>query len=455
MIEEIIEKYYIIDNDKKRDLGEIFTPLELVKKMLDQLPSSVWKNPELKWLDPCAGFGVFSVEVYSRLMRSLKSSFEDESRRSKHIVENMLFNVEIDKKNEDSLKQIFYELDPSATPNVWRLDFFSWADPHLNNSFDVIMGNPPYNLNGLNKGGTYHIPYWAMFCLRCCDLLKKGGYLTFVHPPGWRKPSGITKSAGDVLKKYIKEGGLRFLSVNDTRNAPFPPVDYYVYKKGRRERKTATRCTFQGVSYKESVHDFSSASFIPNMITDSSESILKKIINKPGHSPFNFIRDNRFRFPVSQTKAKGIPHVYYYENNTYKLVNLSENQMKQMNGEKIPDYYTKPKIVISFDKPKKVGELYPVFYDGKHPIGTTTNVAYEIIDPKKAELYVSFLSSKLITFLMRITQYSSPPNRKNDLKVLNNIKRPNYRKIKTDEDIYKHYSLTKPEIDLINQIVDY
>ena len=93
----------------KDERGEVFTPMKLVGEMLDTLPEEVWKNPNLKWLDPAAGMGNFPVAVYMRLIEGLRyvKGYENEEKRRKHILENMLYMVEIDKTNVFMMRKIF------------------------------------------------------------------------------------------------------------------------------------------------------------------------------------------------------------------------------------------------------------------------------------------------------------------------------------------------------------
>ena len=63
-------------NGNKHDLDH--STQQSVNEMLDTLPKEVWKNPNLKWLDPSAGMGNFPVAVYMRLMEGLKSVIEDD-----------------------------------------------------------------------------------------------------------------------------------------------------------------------------------------------------------------------------------------------------------------------------------------------------------------------------------------------------------------------------------------
>ncbi len=79
---------------EKKENGEVFTPMILVNEMLDKLPNGVWKNKNLKWFDPATGMGNFPIAVYLRLMEGLK----DEKIRKKHILENMLYMCELNKK---------------------------------------------------------------------------------------------------------------------------------------------------------------------------------------------------------------------------------------------------------------------------------------------------------------------------------------------------------------------
>ena len=63
--------------------------------MLDLLPDRVWRDPALKWLDPCTKSGVFLYQVAQRLMDGLKSEIPDYKDRLEHIYRNMLYGIAI------------------------------------------------------------------------------------------------------------------------------------------------------------------------------------------------------------------------------------------------------------------------------------------------------------------------------------------------------------------------
>jgi hypothetical protein len=56
---------------------------------------------------------------------------------------------------------------------------------------------------------------------------------------------------------------------------------------------------------------------------------------------------------------------------------------------------------------------------------------------------ITFLNSKLIHFILKITQYSPPPNQINEYNILNMFSKPNEGNIITDEDIYKCMKRTR------------
>jgi type I restriction-modification system DNA methylase subunit len=113
--------------EKRKENDEVFTPPFLINEMLDRLPNNVWSDPAKTWLDPCAGIGNFSVFVLERLIEGLKEWEPDEESRKKHILENMLYHVEM---NPDSLAKLQKVLNPEGkyTLNVHCGDFLAFAD---------------------------------------------------------------------------------------------------------------------------------------------------------------------------------------------------------------------------------------------------------------------------------------------------------------------------------------
>jgi len=460
---EIVRKHLTPKDNERKLFGEIFTPLELVCEMLSRLPDGVWTNKNLKWLDPANGIGNFPIVVYYKLMETLKSVPEKD--RSKHIIENMLYMNELNPINVALCKKIFKMIDPGSKPNLMTSNFLSefmvtgkdkffFGDVK---EFDVIIGNPPYNENGVGKGGGV---FWKQFVFKAFDLLNDEGLLELVHPLGWRKPKGEHISAGDVFDRF-KESLILFVKISDVKIPHFPRVDFYVVQKDAKndERyliekthkeksnyKTHVINEFEGIKY-DGYLELSDMDFIPNLVRDDVISIIKKISDKPGDK-LDIIRNQSFKPNKDDTTSKtGVPHAYYYVpgDNSYKdAFKKYENSA--------PEYISYNKFVLTANSGKQKGYLYPKYYT--KPIGTTANTMYQLIEKNDdVDSMMMLFKSKLINFILKITQYSESPNHKNEFKILNMITKPTDTTLKTDDDVYKYYGITAKEVELIQSVL--
>ena len=164
---QYIDEQSLIPNKNSKELsGEVFTPISIIKEILNKLPKNVWSNPKLKWLDPCVGIGNFMIIVYFRLMDGLKTWKNNEEKRKQHILENMLYMVEINPKSISILRSIFcddlYEL------NIYNCSFL---DDIFLDKFNIILGNPPYNEKGIGRTKGSRMPFWPKF-VNFCAMIK-------------------------------------------------------------------------------------------------------------------------------------------------------------------------------------------------------------------------------------------------------------------------------------------
>ena len=181
-----------VDKEDKEMYGEILTPFSLIEDMFSLLPSSVFQQKNKQWLDTGAGSGFFSMVLYHKLYEGLRTQIPLHNERHQHIIENMLFMVELRENNIEKLKQMFGE-----KANIIYCDFLSIDyHPSLIKSFDFIIGNPPFHFNGMKKVPTNTIKSkktdgitpWISFIKRSLDLLKFNGQLLYIVPSIWMKP---------------------------------------------------------------------------------------------------------------------------------------------------------------------------------------------------------------------------------------------------------------------------
>lgn len=278
---------FINDNLKPKDIekkirGEVFTPMKLVGEMLDTLPEEVWKNPNLKWLDPAAGMGNFPVAVYMRLMEGLRNvaGYEDDEKRRKHILENMLYMVEIDKTNVFMMRKIFcgkiYKL------NIFEGSFINFS-PNKKNifkkinidiKFDIILGNPPFQYKEPQNKKSQTI--WYLFIKRSYEeLLKDKGYLLFVHPSGWRDIDGDYRE----IFNYIKMSNLIYLSMNSFKEGQRifggsgTNFDYYLVQNIKTNNNITNINDIDNKEYKINLNNFD---FVPSGKINTFQNLLTK-----------------------------------------------------------------------------------------------------------------------------------------------------------------------------------
>ncbi len=191
-IYEILEAHLPAKSREKADLGEVFTPVEMIQNLYNHFPKSVLADPNSTFLDPAAGIGNFGVVLYFTLMETLAQKIPNNAKRSAHILEKMIYMVELNTANTATAKKIFADLDSAATPNIAQEDFLKISDDQQGlkykgwpTHYTVVIGNPPYNIGGTGLEGQKraHIPFTA----HGLQILKPRGFLAYICPPSYRE----------------------------------------------------------------------------------------------------------------------------------------------------------------------------------------------------------------------------------------------------------------------------
>ena len=190
LLTSTFDQSFNVPLERKSTYGEVKTDYKLIEKMFNLIPKKLFKNPNIKWCDPCCGSGEFMIYLFKILYTSLQDIFPEPKLRRDHIIHNMLWMVEINEFHIPRLNDIFGE-----DANIIHGSFLD-----INNlDVDIVIGNPPFNINGPIKVPTNKyrickktdgISIWSRFIIHSLmTMLKKSryGYLLFITPSIWMK----------------------------------------------------------------------------------------------------------------------------------------------------------------------------------------------------------------------------------------------------------------------------
>jgi len=259
---------------------EVFTPPEFANKMLDTLTdawatknggANIWADKTVKFLDPCTKSGVFLREITRRLTKGLEQEIPELEQRVNHILTKQVFGIAITQitsllarrsvycskhaKGKHSIAKSFASDDGNIwfkrTKHTWNdtkcefcgapkaildreaeLENYAYAFIHTDNiktrlaelfggnmQFDVIIGNPPYQLSD-GGAGTSAMPIYQLFVEQAKALEPR--FLSMVTPARWvAGGKGLDDFRGRMLHDRHLRVLVDFLDASDA----FPGVD--------------------------------------------------------------------------------------------------------------------------------------------------------------------------------------------------------------------------------------
>jgi len=372
-----------------------FTPIDFVINQVEKVPID-YSNPNLKFFFPAAGHGTYAIVIFWKLFYGLSEIFIEEEKRSRHILKNMLYLNEINSwHNRQLFKQGFL--------NVYHGDLLKYE---TDMKFDVIVGNPPFQEKVGNRKTE---PLWNKFVLKVFDMVKDGGYVSLVHPSGWRSSKGKFKK----IQKLILNENLLYLSMNDF-NEGFKVFgvgtnfDYYVVQKSEDYNQTI----ISDVDGNQTITNLKGMEFIPNGLFEK----FNNIIAKDGEEKVNVLY-SRSQYGTDKSNMSRI----LTGNNIYPCVYT----ITQKDG--INLFYSDVRGDIHFDVPKVIWSnglgTYPIV-DSEGTYGLT-QFSYGIVDSvENLENIKIAMESEEFIELMSYVKYT---NNKYDYKIISTFKKDFWR----------------------------
>jgi len=472
---------------------EVFTPPNLVNQILDMLPEDLWSNKNAKFLDPVSKSGVFLREIAKRLIKGLENDFPDIEERVDHILTNQLYGIAITEltsllsrrsvycskyadgnysiansfetpngnirynriehtwKNGKCIfcgaSQENYDRDDSLETHAYEFIHTENPEELFNMRFDVIIGNPPYQLE-TGGSGKQAKPIYHLFIQQAKRLNPR--FLSMITPARWFSGGmGLNEFRNEMLNDRCIKKLVDYKSSRDV----FPGVDiaggvcYFL-----RERDYQGDCEVRTILQDNFTIEDRRLNEFDIFIRDSRAlNIIRKVKDKYTE----FLNDL-----VTPIKPFGMPTNYPPKNNGVKCWFVQKIGMKYASPEDVKDPFNtldKWKILVpkapiagqtDFSKPIRIYHSKNAFIAEPGECCTESYIVAGAFNSKDEALsYRSYLFTKVVRFLILQTVISQDINKKNFIYV------PDLKKYEghyTDEYLCKEFDITDEEWSYIN-----
>jgi site-specific DNA-methyltransferase (adenine-specific) len=493
---------------------EVFTPPELANRMLDTLAeawaadhggANLWADKTVKFLDPCTKSGVFLREITSRLAKGLEAEIPNLEDRVNHILTQQVFGIGIThltsllarrsvycSKHANGINSIAKGFD-SDHGNIWfermnhswdvdkckycgagkvifdrpdGLESYAYAFIHTDNikkrlaeifrgnmQFDVIIGNPPYQV--ASDGGTRDLPIYHHFVEQAKKLEPR--FLLMVIPSRWMA-GGLGLS--DFRRTML--GDRRIRDLVDYTNAAevFPSVGinggvcYFLW-----DAEYDGQCNISSVKAGEINGPINRRLDEFDVLVRDSRSlnILRKVRerNEPLVNTI-LARDKEFGWTSNfddfhdQPKKEDIP-LYYIRTMKRSVGYISRD--KVIKSQHLVDTWKLlvPAVGSGRERERSGVDLVlgPSLIAPSPSVCTQSFLFFFVLSRKEAESLQSYYATRFFRFLVslrKITQHATHST-------YSWVPMQLWDRIWTDEELYNKYNLAKEEIDFIESVI--
>ena len=490
---------------------EVFTPPEFANRMLDTLAeawaadhdgASLWADKTVRFLDPFTKSGAFLREITSRLTVGLAQEIPDLQERVNHILTKQVFGIGITRltsllarrsvycskyaNGAHSVAKDFASEDGNIwferTEHSWKkgkctfcgasqaaldrgegLETHAYAFIHTDNiktrmaelfgndmQFDVIIGNPPYQLG--SDGGTRDVPIYQHFVEQAKKLEPR--LLTMIIPSRWMAAGLGLKNFRDLM---LADKHIRQLVDYERMDQVFPGVDfeggacYFLW-----DRDYEGLCDVTTITGDEIVGPVKRLLSEFDILVRNSQalSILKKILAYEEISITSILSaDKEFGWTSNFTE-------FHNEQQAGDIALHYNRSGKRLTGwiartdiNKSVHLIDKWKVMVSAAygergaRPARI--LSPTFITSSPSVCTQTYLFFSVANKKEADSVNSYLQTRFFRFLVslrKITQHATRAT-------YTWVPMQTWDRQWTDEFLYDKYGITQSETEFIKSMI--
>lgn len=477
---------------------EVFTPPEIANDMLDMLPQELFSDPNTKFLDPACKSGVFLREIAKRLIDGLADQIPNLQERLDHIFHEQLYGIAITELTSLlSRRSLYCTKYPNSEYSVSRFDDQSGnirykKIPHrwengkcvfcgvtqkegtydregmeihayellhtvhperiFQMKFDVIIGNPPYQLNVGVEKENFAIPIYQKFIDQAKRLNPR--FLCMIIPARWYTGG---RGLDAFRKEMLNDRHLKVIVDYPDSKDCFQGVDiaggicYFL-----RDKAYEGDCTFTSIqkqAHNTAVRALNEFDIFPRY--NQALSVIHKVLAKHEktlqetvsvQTPFGFIttfRGESKEFPGALRLKTSKEDCYVSIHEVTKNADIVY-KYKPIFGAATCEHAGTP----GKDGRYKVFSSLEIL-----PPGVICTQSYFVGDSFDTELeaenFISYLKTKTVRFLVLQSLTSQHLARDK----FGFVPQQDYTKAWTDEDLYEKYGFSEEEISFIEETI--
>lgn len=474
---------------------EVFTPPSIANQMLDTLPSNIWKDKDAKFLDAFTKSGVFLREIAKRLIEGLKDEIPNLEDRIQHIYTEQIFGIAITEltsllsrrslycsKKADGKYSIVKNINDSDGNIRYVPGNHSWVREHcefcgvnksnfnrgdeldshayefihtktpeeiFNMKFDVIIGNPPYQLND-GGYGTSAIPIYHRFVRQAKSLNPR--FLVMIIPARWFSGG---KGVDDFREEMLNDKRLRAIYDFPDASDVFPGVQikggvcYFLWNRDNKGDCEVVSHSKGKITSRVSrpLLEKDASTFIRFNEAIPILQKVKKFKEKSFSEGVSSSKPFGFRTFFKGGTVKKPDSVKLYQNGGIGYISRDEITV---NTEFIDTFkvYAPPLGSGSDSFPHPI--LGKPFIGNPNSACTETYLITRICeDESEAKNVVDYMKTKFLRFLVLLNK----PAQHATAKVYKYVPEQDFSMTWTDEKLFEKYGISKDEQDFIDSLI--
>lgn len=476
---------------------EVFTPPAIANQILDMLPASIWQNSHITFIDPVSKSGVFLREIVRRLDQGLLTQIPEKQKRINHILVHQVFGIAITEltallsrrsvycskaaNSKYSICSAFNDahgnLRFKPTTHHWTdgrctycganqdlsdrgedfeshaYEFIHTENPQeiFNMRFDVIVGNPPYQISdGGAKASA--APIYHKFVQQAMKLSPR--YLSMIIPSRWFAGG---KGLDDFRAQMLADRRIsRLIDFPDAKDC-FPGIDlsggvsYFLWERDRpphaKDCEVTTVISGRPQTMKRPLQLAGVDTFIRY---NQAIAILHKVFEKQEDS-FSKLISARQPFGLS-THAKGEEHPFEGAVKMYGSTGTTYIHINEILVNK--DWATRHKVFIGRAYGERISNQYWV--TGKPFLGapnTCCTETYMVVGPfasrQQCERVMAYMRTRFFRFLVLLKKNTQDATQK----VYELVPVQDFTCTWTDQALYNKYGISSEEQKFIEAMV--